>query len=249
MLSELDAFFELYTPKLDDGMFQGSGGSALAVGDDMSVIEPSVPPNDSPAESDSGNAEGSDVCGRTPYDPNLLAPEVLNASRPYVGKAFAPNGARRSDSADQNEPSLVSNATDGGAREACAVDDIFSLDDVRSSSSSSICPRISLSDSERESAKDRSFREELGPGIGTSSNWEGDLRGGVAEDGSSGIGGGADSERSVGGGMNGAWKGLGAGICRSCGFCSDLPITSLIAVKLNPAVLGIFDRSGVPMSP
>lgn len=121
------------------------------------------------------------------------------------------------------------------------------MDDV-SSSSSSISPRISFSDSERESVEDKSVREELGPGIGESPKGDRGVSG-EGEDGFSGVGGGADSERSVGGGIDGTANMFGAGICDPFWSKSDLPITSLIAARSNPAVLGMFDASGVPISP
>lgn len=115
MLSELDAFFALYAPKLADEMFQGSGGSTLAGGDGTNVIDPSAPPNDSPEDSGSGNAAVSDGLAADPYEPNPLGCDVLNESRPYELKGSAPKGARRSDSAGQSEPSLLAKAR-GGVR-------------------------------------------------------------------------------------------------------------------------------------
>ena len=56
------------------------------------------------------------------------------------------------------------------------------------------------------STTDKSFREELGPATGEPRACEGDREvGGDREEGSSGTGGGADSERCVGGGIDGIW--------------------------------------------
>ena len=132
-------------------MFQGSGGSALSDGG-TNVIDPSAPPNESPDASGGVNPGGRDV---------------LNESRPNELKSFPPKGVRRSGSAGQKEPSLPPNVRDGagGTRNGRAVDGVFTSNDVNSSSSS-ICPRMSFNESERESVDDRSVREELGPATG-----------------------------------------------------------------------------------
>ena len=163
-LSELAVFFELYIPKPADDMFHGSGGSTRAGWVGMNGIEPSAPPKESPADSGGENGECSDDCDNGPNDPKSLGRGGWNASRPYELNGFAPNGARRSDSAGHNDPSLEPNVRAGGAWKACAADGVFSLDDVRSSSSS--WPRMSFNESERESVDDRSLREELGPAVG-----------------------------------------------------------------------------------
>ena len=188
-------------------MVQGSCGSVLAAGEGINVIEPSAPPKESPEESGGGNSKLSDGRETAPYDPNVLVRDVLNDSCPYEPNVSAPNGGRRSESepAGQKEPSFVPNANDDGARKSCSGDGVVSLDDVRSSSTSA-CSRMSFRDSERESVEDKSFREELGPATGEPRACEGDREvGGDREEGSSGTGGGADSERCVGGGIDGIW--------------------------------------------
>lgn len=44
--------------------------------------------------------------------------------------------------------------------------------------------------------------------------------------------------------MDGACKGVGAGICSSSGLFSASPRTALMALKSNPACLGSFGESG-----
>lgn len=204
-LSELDVFFELYPPKLGEEIFQGSGGSALTAGGGMYVMEPSAPPKERPADSGGGYKLS---CGREvdPYVPNGFGRGVFKDSLPNELKGFASNGVTRSVSAGQNDPSLLPKVRGGGAWNVCVADGVFSLDDVRSSSS--ISAFISFSDIERESVLERSVREELALVV-LVRLWDcsGD-RGieGNGDEGSSGISGGADSERCVGGGMDGTWK-------------------------------------------
>lgn len=254
MLSELDVFFEVYPPKLGEETFHGSGGSVLAAGEGINVIDPSELPNERPADSGGGYAL-SGVRKVDPNDPKGLGRDMFDDSRANepAPKGFASNDVRRSGSVCQSDPSLAPKVREGGAcvRNVCTADGVFSLDDVRSSSSS-IPAFISFSDIERESVADSSdsSREELGPELlGTSWDWEGD-RGIGGNDGgcSSGIGGGADSDRCVGGGMAGAWKRVGAGICSSSGLRSALPMTSFIAARSNPAVFGRVGWSGIPES-
>ena len=116
MFSELDAFFELYPPKLGEETFHGSGGSVLAAGDGINVIDPSVPPNERPADSGGGYALS---WGRKvdPNDPKGLGRDALNDSRANEPEpnGFASNGVRRSGSACQSDPPLLPKESEGGA--------------------------------------------------------------------------------------------------------------------------------------
>ena len=63
-----------------------------------------------------------------------------------------------------------------------------------------------------------------------------------------GSGGGADSERSVGSGIGGAWNRFGVGILSSSGSGSTSLIIAFIAVRSKPAYLGNCDSSDVTES-
>jgi hypothetical protein len=183
----------------------------------LKVIEPSAAPKASPV---SGGVKGLSGTRESPYEPAPLECRGLYGGRflyrllsaEVVSKGLVAKVGFRADSSGHSGSSEVLSGSGGGTRKTCEDDGVFSSTDV--TSSSSIALLISFRDIEREREGDKSSLAELGPAVCGLGAAKGD-RAGMAGNGGSAFVGGADSERSVGGGICGAEKGLGAGICIS----------------------------------
>ena len=201
-------------------------------------IDPSAPPND--------NA-GAPANGFESTSVERIAPRLEGVLNPPPNPPYAV-GVGSGSGTGHIEPSLLPNDSTGGRGAVAPNDDVISA---------SAAADMLLSESDRDSVEERSARGlviVLGPATGCwwsscgtgGRSSDGRTLGVVDGEGVSGSGGGADSVRSVGGGMDGGGKRVGWGTCTSSWFSSDLPSTSLIAAKSKPACAG---SSEAPRSP